>query len=123
MRAGARVVWDHPSQLGGRLVTLGLELEKNIDARMQPVAGEMEEYGRANAPWNDRTGNARAGLVALFQRSGKTATIIFGGSVFYQKFLELGTRFMAPRPIIRPTLEAFYPRIMGRFRGLLGGGG
>lgn len=84
-------------------------------------AQKMEGYAKSNAQWTDRTGAARQGLRGFAQKAALSVTIYLVHSVFYGVFLELGTRYMAPRAIIMPTLEAHYGKIMAAFRALLSG--
>lgn len=54
------------------------------------LAERMENYARANARWEDRTGDARAGLkgIVVDAVNGEGFTIAFGHSVYYGFFLE-----------------------------------
>lgn len=79
--------------------------------------GPAEEHMKHNAPWTDRTTNARNGLFATAQKSANTIAastfaIILGHSVDYGIFLELGTKNMKARPIIMPTIEKYAPKVM-----------
>jgi HK97 gp10 family phage protein len=78
----------------------------------QGLKGEMVADMQQNAPWNDRTGNARAGLGGDVQVSRSEIVFTLFHSVYYGIYLEEGTRKMAPRPIIRPTMQAAGPKIM-----------
>lgn len=72
---------------------------------MRRNASKGERFMKHNAPWTDRTTNARNGLFGVFKREGFIFRIIFGHSVDYGIYLEDGTRNMRARPIIRPTLK------------------
>lgn len=87
----------------------------------QVLQAKAEQLARSGAPWADRTGAARQGLRAFVETGGDTATLYLVHSVFYGIFLELGTRFMGPRPIIVPTLETLYGEVMSMLRALVGG--
>lgn len=69
----------------------------------QIEADRAEDHMKANAPWNDRTSNARSGLSTAVERTGTTVTMYLYGTVPYQPYLELGTRRMGSYPIIVPT--------------------
>lgn len=74
-------------------------------------AAEMENWAKANAPWQDRTGNARAGLNAITKDSpGVIAEIVISHGVDYGIWLEIanGGRYA----IIAKTIDAFGPRLM-----------
>lgn len=76
---------------------------------MNEMAKELISYMKDNAPWTDRTGDARALLDANARVTGKGGVTLsaFHG-VSYGGFLETGTAHNAPYPIIRPALEAHY---------------
>jgi hypothetical protein len=80
-------------------------LEKNLDN----LADEIEKYAKDNAPWTDRTGNARSGLHTTHDSSRTTGKFIInlGYSVDYGFFLETydGGKFA----IVGPTMQHFAP--------------
>lgn len=114
------------SNRGGVLFT-GLEvMANNINKRgnslnatrkktMEKLAAEMEAYAKANKPWNNRTGDAQAGLRAevIHDDAAKTSTVYLGHGVGYGLWLELGNY-----PIIMPTIMAFAPRMMSTIKEL-----
>jgi hypothetical protein len=63
-----------------------------------------QAYARTNAPWTDRTGNARNGLVGAAFKGSNSFGIIIAGTVSYQIWLEV--RWSGRYAIIRPTVEA-----------------
>jgi len=76
---------------------------------MTAMAADLVSYMQANAPWNDRTGDARAGLSSNVRQSGKGGvTVSAFHTVPYGGFLETGTSKMSAYPIIGPALEAHY---------------
>lgn len=83
-------------------------------------AAKMQGEAQSGAPWNDVTGAARQGLRGQAMKAATEVTIYLMHSVHYGPYLELGTRYMAPRPIILPVLQANYPEVMAEVRGLLG---
>ena len=78
-----------------------------------------ETWMKHNAPWKDRTTNARNGLFANAVKLGKSFAIILAHSVNYGIYLERGTRYMKARPVIVPALQMFGPRVMQSFQKLL----
>jgi hypothetical protein len=67
---------------------------------------EAETFMRNNAPWTDRTGNARAGLhaeVNFGPEQNFYAEMILAGSVPYQIWLEV--RFSGKYAILQPTCD------------------
>lgn len=102
----ADIVWDkHPRVLqrniekyGERVITAVLALCTNEAARAQ---NDM----RNTATWQDRTGNARSGLLVTVKKQGDQIVIYLIHSMEYGINLELnnGGRYA----IILPTLESF----------------
>lgn len=71
----------------------------------------IEAYMRVNAPWTDRTGNARAGLFAKAgHEKGQRHWIDLGHRVPYGIWLEV--RFGGKYAIVLPSLILFGPKIM-----------
>src|SRR6478752_2702821 len=90
--------------LDRKLATVTAEAE----AVMQHVAEEMEGYAQQNAPWEDRTGEARSGLAATVFEDGGEIVIELAYSVDYGYWLEViqNGRFA----IVLPTIELFGPQ-------------
>lgn len=104
-----------------------LKLTKNIKAfskkgkqmafeQMQKEAKDLEKYMKANAPWQDRTGDARENLNAKVEQKGQKITIILSNPMYYGYYLEqrMGKRFA----IIDPTIKAKSGEVMESLRGL-----
>jgi HK97 gp10 family phage protein len=81
-------------------------LPPSSEKSFRGLAGELEKYMKSNAPWNDRTGDARSGLRAEYTGGGTLYRVELYHTVPYGKFLEFGTVNMSPRPILRPTLDS-----------------
>lgn len=78
-------------------------------------APKTEAWMKHNAPWTDRTTNARNGLFAAPFQRGDTVGIVLAHSVDYGIYLELGTENMAARPVIVPAMKLWGPRVMKKF--------
>lgn len=80
-------------------------------------AAEIEAYAKANAPWQDRTGAARARLSATVEESGPIGTITLSHGVPYGIWLEIanGGRYS----IIAPTIDVFGPRVMRSLQNMI----
>ena len=88
------------------------EIADNFAEAMEDTAQLLEDYAKANAPWNDRTGNARRGLKGEFKRLSATEfQVELSHSVHYGVFLEFG--FGGRYAIIEPTLSANKETIRG----------
>lgn len=81
-------------------------------------APNAESYMKQNAPWEDRTGNARNLLHATpFHEPPVQHGIVLAHGVPYGIWLEV--RFEGRYSIIQPTIEAMGPEMMNTFAGLL----
>lgn len=79
--------------------------------------GPVETWMKHNAPWTDRTTNARNGLFATAQKSGSriagsTFAIVLGHTVDYGIYLENGTRYMRARPVVQPAIQRYAPKVI-----------
>lgn len=86
----------------------------------QQKAAEMEEWAKANAPWQDRTGAARAGLHATVEETGQIGTITLAHGVDYGLWLEIanGGRFA----IIAQAIDKFGVELMQELQQMVSGG-
>jgi HK97 gp10 family phage protein len=118
------VVWiKPPSNIARTLAQRTAGMAGALNANAQSHASRGESQMKANAPWNDRTGYARASLTG--QAEG-TDIILGTTNTEYGPFLELGTSKMAARPIIEPTAREIAPEYFRTsadiVRRMLGGG-
>lgn len=109
-------------------LTFDKELQKNLgaaDRRFQRAANtaatsmapRVENYMKNNAPWTDRTSNARNGLAARAYSDGSDVGIILYHQVPYGIWLEV--KYGGRDAIIQPTIDAMGPEVMSRFNRLL----
>lgn len=85
----------------------------------EKIKDEMVEYMKANAPWEDRTGDARAGLQgAVVWNSEESFTVFLGhgDEIFYGIWLEV--RWGGKYAIIVPTIQHFMPILGDRIRAM-----
>lgn len=109
-----------PSALSKNLLLYGAKQRAAIKALADYFAQKMQDEARRNAPWHDRTGNARSGLFALAEQAATDMTTIYlshGHTVYYGVFLELanGGRYQ----IIMPTIQRNLPEIERQLQRLL----
>lgn len=73
-------------------------------------AEDMESWAKANAPWTDRTGDARERLHATVEETGPIGTIVLSHGVDYGIWLEIanGGRFA----IIALAIDVWGPVVM-----------
>lgn len=88
---------------------------ESLDSRMAigaaVVSEQMEAYAKQNAPWTDRTGNARRTLSGFVESDGAGSLLIgVAGHMPYSPKLELfyGGRYS----ILVPTVDAYVPIIL-----------
>lgn len=80
-----------------------------IYAVCQRRAPEIQNWMRQNAPWTDRTGNARQGLNTQIEASQDEIALFFAHGVFYGIFLEL--RNSGRYAVVNPALDHWGPII------------
>lgn len=80
-------------------------------------AEAMEAYAKANAPWQDRTGDAREYLHATVEETGPIGTIVLSHGVPYGIWLEIanGGRYS----IVPQTIDLFGPRVMRSLQNMI----
>lgn len=122
--AEGRIIWDNP--IPENLARMYPKLEAYIGATLDYKSQEIQGDMRANAPWTDRTGNARNGLfcqpygffrgkgsrdsAGKFQRQGSIFGLVMYHSVPYGIWLEI--RWSGRYAIIVPTLASEGPEVM-----------
>lgn len=117
---GTRFFWTVPPSRMGLEVErrYGDELQVRVYELMDGIAGEMQDYAQATAPWNDITGDARAGLVAEAVQNGTAPYIELRHSVDYGIWLEV--RWGGTYAVIMPTMQDYYSVLMDAAQGLMG---
>lgn len=80
-------------------------------------AEAMENYAKQNAPWTDRTGDARERLHATVEETGPIGTIVLSHGVDYGLWLEIanGGRYA----IIAPTIDVYGPIVMRSLQNMI----
>lgn len=81
-----------------------------ITQKLRGIAQEATDHAQSNAPWNDITGRARAGLHSELTREPDGIVLVLSHTMDYGKWLETiqGGKYA----IIMPTLRAIGPRLM-----------
>jgi hypothetical protein len=72
-----------------------------------------------NAPWTDRTTNARNGLFSRAYHIGDKLGIVLAHSVRYGFYLETKPRRKGGRPIILKTIKLYGPKVMKKMTRLI----
>lgn len=78
------------------------------------AAKKMEAEAKQNAPWTDRTGNARNSIQGGFGWKGKHAVIALSGNVDYFEWLELYHE--KKWAILVPTIQKNAPEVIKAYR-------
>lgn len=99
-------------------------VDKTFRATLAYYEPQIENYARLNAPWKDRTTNARNGLIAQSGKQGSEYYIVLAHRVPYGIWLEV--RWSGKYAIIMPTINEFSPKVIAttnkileKFRGTL----
>ena len=82
------------------------DMPRNLASSIQPAMQVTIEYARAQAPWQDRTGDARRGLHVETQVSGSKVNAIIAHGVDYG--IDLERRGLG---ILEPALHYMKSRI------------
>lgn len=95
--------------LTGGIARAEVALTHELEEDVLRTAIEALEYAKDNAPWEDRSGDARSGLDVEVRWEGETLVWEMFHTVDYGLYLE--TRWNAKFAIIMPTLEMFAPKV------------
>lgn len=110
MARAARIVITSDT-LTPNLKALPAKIEAAVAAAVDYSAVRAEGFARENAPWTDRTGNARSGLhTAPFHEFGSNHGYHIAHSVPYGIWLEV--RWEGRYAIIEPTVQTMGPELM-----------
>lgn len=112
--ASARIDLDL-KPLQKKVRDIGPKLDRAIFAAFEYQRAPAESYMRINAPWTDRTGNARSGLFATTTHAPKQHEMIVAHSMPYGIYLE--TRFSGRYAIIEKTVVHMSDVIMKSLEG------
>ena len=96
------------------------QIEVEIVALANQLTDDITDYMKQNAPWTDRTGDARANLYSVVQHAARqTVTILLshGSLIPYGVYLEVlhAGRFA----IIAPSVDVWGPQMLQGVRAIL----
>jgi len=117
--AKAGIRWTTPpSELAAAVERYGDRVLQAVAAVAQYVATQMQNQAQADAPWTDRTGNARTGIFgtseADFAAHVVTIYLSHGATIDYGIWLELANS--GSYAVIMRTMEAHYETLMQMLR-------
>lgn len=101
-----------PTYLADNLEKYGQKIHTAVRAVAEYWSQEVQNDMRTNAPWSDRTGNARSGLFAIVDELSSDVVEIYlsqGHTIDYGIFLELS--HAGRYAIILPTIERTLPHL------------
>lgn len=107
-----KIVWQKtPSQALEELTVAYIKaIEDGAHRIAQFWSPQIENYMRQNAPWTDRTGNARQSLFSDVERIvHEMVVIIMDHGMEYGLWLEI--RNAGRYAIVTPALDIFAPRV------------
>lgn len=118
----AAVRWQRaPSELATAVERYGYRVLQAVAAVAQYTATAMQNDAKANAPWTDRSSNARSGLFGTSEAdfAAKVVTIYLshGAIIDYGVYLELG--HSGRYAIVMRTMQAHYEPLMAMLRDVL----
>ena len=123
MADAVQIQWiTPPSALQTEIVKWGDKVITAIKAIADYIATQAQNDMRLNAPWTDRTGNARNALFSLAEKAAGDAVVIYlshGSAIHYGKMLELGHGMTYA--IIVPTMQRIIPQLEKMLKQLFGG--
>ena len=113
-----------PETLATAIEKYGESVITAVTAVAGRVAAEMQNSAKANAPWTDRTGNARTGIFGTAERGtdalGKQVVTIFlshAVDINYGIWLELSRS--GSSAILMKTIESHLPQLKSELDALL----
>lgn len=109
--------WRGVDGMQRNMTAYGSRVNDAVHRVAQYFAPVVEAEAKANAPWTDRTGNARQGLRGFVEDlSASTVAIYLTHSVEYGVNLEL--KYQGRYAIILPTLESRYADVKKMLDGI-----
>lgn len=98
---------ESPAQMLAPLIAQIAARRDLIILQMDKRAVEIEDWMKQNAPWTDRTGEARRTLRAEVVSAGGTISILVAYSVYYGTALEYD--YGGQYAVLGPALDYWWP--------------
>lgn len=114
------VQWDKSIDVWAETLAQSMvdAVEGILSDLVDKYAPQIESWMKANAPWTDRTANARQALRADTEKLMRQSyEIVLGHGVEYGKWLELANQ--GRYAIIAPAIDHWTPIILAELRSLL----
>jgi hypothetical protein len=104
--------WVGENTMSAKLLAFTATVDQIFQQQVEEFAQEVEDYAKENAPWEDRTSDAREGLTATATTTVFHYVIDLYHTVEYGIWLEV--RWTGRFAIILPTIEVKGPELMAR---------
>lgn len=106
------------STLQKGLAQFEIKMREHMEEIANDFAQELVDYARSHAPWEDRTGDARAGLDSAVETGrGQNLVVSLFHTVDYGIWLEV--RWGAKYAIIIPTVEQKGPELLAKMERMM----
>lgn len=107
---GDGVTWDS-RDLARKLFEVPEKADRALTAIVHLYSPRVEAHAKTNAPWTDRTSNARNGLFARpVTDKGRRYAVVLAHTVNYGIWLEI--RNAGRYAVINPTVNTMGPQVM-----------
>lgn len=114
-----RITWDDRIIKEGGFEKYTGRVRRMLPLYMKNTQRQMDAFMRANAPWDDRTGDARRTLHSRIFQQQDEFTIIAGHGVWYGYWLE--KKWGGKYGILQKTLNTFDLRFRQGLADLING--
>lgn len=93
------------------------KLRAAIGLYSDTASKKLEGYAKKDAPWTDRTTNARNSIQGKSEWKGNASVITLSGNMSYSVYLELanGKRYA----VLSPTIQSYSGEIINGYRKLI----
>lgn len=108
-----------PSELARAVEKYGDKVWRAVEGVANDIAKILESSAKANGPWNDRTGNARAMLKGSTDVASEMVTIYLVHGVEYGVWLETRWSFGGRYAVIWKTISSHIPTLMSKLQAIL----
>ena len=108
------VKWVGDAKVRRNIGVYGATAKGVIREGLDYWAPQIETDAKTNAPWTDRSGNARSGLHAYTEAEDGVGRLYLSHRMFYGIFLE--RRWAGRYAIVMPTLQKFEGQVMAFFK-------
>lgn len=88
-----------------------------VETYAKNAAAMLEAEAKANAPWSDRTGNARQTITGVHGWVGSKQRVGVAGNMAYSPYLELTQE--GKNAILKPTVDKHRVAILEGYSGMI----